>query len=118
MSTSLSPIKLTSLSCSASLNSSLIALSSIQPSSIPNPSDIHSIIQKLAHPITDSEEDQTFSTILQRYCNVFDLSKHTIAKTQLPHLIVTGNHPPISMYPYYCNVQQCKDLQREVDKPC
>ena len=111
-----SPIKFTSLSSSAFLNSSSITLSSIQPSSTPNPFDIHSVIQKLVHPITDPEEKQIFSTILQQHCNVFDLSKHTTAKTQLPHLIVTGDHPPISVRPYYRNVQQRKHLQREVDK--
>ena len=78
------PVKLASFSCSlpfSLLNSPLITASSIKPKPTPDPSDIDSIIQNLVHLITDPEEEQTFSTILQPCCNVFDVSKPNIAKT-------------------------------------
>ncbi|CAF4626058.1 unnamed protein product, partial [Rotaria sp. Silwood2] len=63
-----------------------------------------------------SSEQQIFYNILQQHRDVFDLSKCTTAKTQLPHVISTGNHPPISVRPYYRTVEQRKELQQEVDK--
>jgi hypothetical protein len=113
------PLKITSLPSStrSSFPSMFVpTVSSIQPTPSKNISDIDSIIHELVHPITDTKEKQVFSSILQRHRRVFDLSKHTIAKTQLPHVIVTGDHPPISVRPYYRTVHQRKELQQEVDK--
>ena len=95
---------------------SAVTLSSIQTCPTSTSSNTDSIIDDLVSPINDLEERQVFSSILQRYRRVFDLSTHTVAKTQLPHVIVTGDHPPISTRPYYRTVEQRKELQREVDK--
>ena len=113
------PVKLTSLFpsiCPSFPGKRLIEFSSIQPTSTPNFPDIDSIIYDLVHHIIDPEAKQVFCTILQRHRRVFDLSKHSIAKTQIPHLIVTGDHPPISVRPYYRTVEKRKELQQEVDK--
>ncbi|CAF2925404.1 unnamed protein product [Rotaria sp. Silwood2] len=57
-----------------------------------------------------------FFYIVTRHGRVFDVSKPTIAKTQLPHVIISGDHPPISVRPYYRTIEQRKELQHEVDK--
>ncbi|CAF4634853.1 unnamed protein product [Rotaria sp. Silwood2] len=113
------PIKITSLPSSTWFplsNSSLVTLSSIQPKITHNPSDIDSIIDDLVSSITDTEGKQIFYNILQRHRTVFDLSKHTTAKTQLPHVIVTGDHSPNSTRSYYRTVEQRRELQQEADK--
>ncbi|CAF4871872.1 unnamed protein product, partial [Rotaria sp. Silwood2] len=79
-------------------------------------SDVDSIVQELVSSITDSSAKQIFYNILQQHRHVFDLSKRITAKIQLPHVIVTGNHLPISVHPYYRTVEQRKELQQEVDK--
>ncbi|CAF3004538.1 unnamed protein product [Rotaria sp. Silwood2] len=113
------PIKITSFPASTGFSlpkSSFITLSSIQTNSTNQSSDVDNIIQELVSSITDSSEQQIFYNILQQHRDVFDLSKCTTAKTQLPHVISTGNHPPISVRPYYRTVEQRKELQQEVDK--
>ena len=91
--------------------SPLITLSSILTKPTTSPSNTDSIIQNLVCHITDPGENQIFPTI-----NVFDWSKHTIAMTQLPHVIVTYHHPPITVRPYHRTIQQRKELQLEVGK--
>ncbi|CAF5140136.1 unnamed protein product, partial [Rotaria sp. Silwood1] len=111
------PIKLTSLSSSKDLSfHGIPLLSSIQPSSTPITSDLDSILQNLLCHILDDKENLDFLTILRQHSRVFDSSKHSIAKTHLPHVIVTGDHPPITIRPYYRTVAQRKELQTEVDK--
>ncbi|CAF3652495.1 unnamed protein product [Rotaria sp. Silwood1] len=111
------PIKLTSLSSSKDLSfHGIPLLSSIQPSSTPITSDLDSILQNLLCHILDDKEKLDFLTILRQHSRVFDSSKHSIAKTHLPHVIVTGDHPPITIRPYYRTVAQRKELQTEVDK--
>lgn len=113
------PITFSSLSSSIPSrfrNSPLLSLSSIQPSSTCSTSNVDSVIQNLVQHIVDDQVKQEFLTILRQHQRVFDSSKHTIAKTQLPHVIVTGDHPPISARPYYRTIEQRKQLQTEVDK--
>jgi len=93
-----------------------LSLSSIQPTSSHTAPDVNSVLENLVDHILDDQEKCEFLTIPQRHCRVFDLSKHTIAKTQLSHGIVTGDHPPISVRPYYRTVAQRKELQHEVGK--
>lgn len=113
------PTKISSLSSSlhhSKLAESMISVSSIQPSFSQKSSELDSIINDLVLPIKNTDIKTAFSTILQKYRQVFDTSKHTIAKTQLPHVIVTGDQFPTSVRPYYRTVEQRKELQREVDK--
>ncbi|CAF2802509.1 unnamed protein product [Rotaria sp. Silwood2] len=113
------PINVTTFPSSLCLSSShlpLISLSSIQPTSVNQISTLDSILCDLVNHIIDEEEKNDFSAILNRYRRVFDVSKPTIAKTQLPHVIVTGDHVPISVRPYYRTIEQRKELQHEVDK--
>jgi transposase InsO family protein len=70
----------------------------------------------LVSHLSDPQTHTTFLNILRRYSQVFDTSRHTIAKTSIPHAIVTGDHPPTSVRPYYRTLSQRKDLQPEVDK--
>lgn len=106
----------TSYSRSPKSTQTSINLSSIQANSSEKSSDTHSIIHDLVLAIQDKDARQGFSTILHKHSRIFDLSTHTIAKTQLPHVIVTGDHLPTSVRPYYRTVEQRKELQREVDK--
>ncbi|CAF4410957.1 unnamed protein product, partial [Rotaria magnacalcarata] len=68
------------------------------------------------HHITDETEKRICFDILNRHRRIFDISKPTIAKTKLPHVIITADHPPISVRPYYRTIEQRKELQHEVDK--
>jgi hypothetical protein len=113
------PVKITSLSSSVyplSHDPSSPRLTSIHTTSTHVASDVDSVLNKLVNHILDDQEKNEFLSILQQHRRVFDLSKHTIAKTQLPHIIITGNQPPISVRPYYRTVPQRKELQNEVDK--
>ncbi|CAF1483144.1 unnamed protein product [Rotaria sordida] len=113
------PVKLTSFSFSTYLsfpNISSFSLSSIQPTSTNHEPTVDSVIQNLVHHIADKQEQNDFSTILQKNRYVFDMSKHTVAKTKLPHVIITGDHHPISVRPYYRTIEQRKELQQEIDK--
>ena len=91
-------------------------------SSNPSPSHLtthHGLdhtLQHLIHHLTDPSHHIAFLDLLHSHSDVFDTSHHSIAKTTIPHAIATGNHPPISVRPYYRTVQQRKDLQSEVDK--
>lgn len=79
-------------------------------------SDVDSTICELTRPIASDDDRTAFTKILQKHRRVFDTSKHTIARTHLPHIIVTGDHPPVSVRPYYRTVEQRKELQQEIDK--
>ena len=113
------PIELSSLCLPhplSSCGSSLLSSCSIQTSSTSYAVETDSTLQNLVRHIVEDQEKEDFLTILRQYSRVFDLSKHTIAKTHIPHCIVTENHPPISVRPYYRTVEQRKQLQTEVDK--
>ncbi|CAF4081208.1 unnamed protein product, partial [Rotaria magnacalcarata] len=113
------PVNITAFPLSLSSLSSklpLISLSSIQPTSITSISDVDSVLHDLVHHITDDTEKRIFFDILNRHRRIFDISKPTIAKTKLPHVIITADHPPISVRPYYRTIEQRKELQHEVDK--
>lgn len=105
-------VKISTLS-SPKLQASHVTLSSIAHSVLP---EVDSAIQTLVSSIAEPDAKLAFSTILQRYRRVFDSSKHSIVKTKLPHVIITGDHSPISVRPYYRNIQQRKELQQEIDK--
>ena len=77
---------------------------------------LHDTLTNLVSHLSDPPAKTAFLNILHRHARVFDTSCHTIAKTSIPHAIVTGDHPPISVRPYYRTVSQRKDLQHEVDK--
>lgn len=113
------PVSINSISSLSQLDhrcQPFIHLSSVQTRTFQNPSDVHSVIDELVSPISDSDAKQSFSTLLRKYSRVFDSSTHTIARTQLPHVIITGDHPPVSTHPYYRTVEQRKELQQEIDK--
>ncbi|CAF1523718.1 unnamed protein product [Adineta ricciae] len=107
-------INLASLSHSQSsfAASSPFSLASVSTVAI---SDIDPVIQTLINPISDNSTRQTFPSILHNHRRVFDISKHSIADTKIRHVIITGDHAPISARPYYRTVEQRKELQREVD---
>ncbi|CAF1480231.1 unnamed protein product [Adineta ricciae] len=79
-------------------------------------SDTESVIDELLDPLPDDATRQTFKPILQKHRRAFDLSTHSIADTTIPHVIITGDHPPVSARPYYRTIEQRKELQHEVDK--
>ena len=86
-----------------------LSISSISP-------ELSATLTSLVSHLSDVPQHTAMLTILQQHCRVFDTSRHSIAKTSIPHAIVTGSHPPISVRPYYRTVSQRRDLQQEVDK--
>ena len=108
------------VTCSSSVNFPHLGSLPIPsvPNSLPNtPSpEVTTVLEQLVCHLSDAQQKSEFAAILHRHQRVFDLSSHSIAKTTIPHVIVTGDHPPISVRPYYRTLAQRKDLQQEVDK--
>lgn len=73
-------------------------------------------IETLLNHVTDLQEKQALSLILQQYGTLFDCSTITQANTPVQHTISTGDHPPISCRPYPKTVQQRREIQAEIDK--
>ncbi|CAF1497807.1 unnamed protein product [Adineta ricciae] len=106
-------INLTSFSSPSQYSVSSLSFPTLSAISL---SDTEAVIHKLLEPLSDDSIRQTFHPILQKHRRVFDLSEHTIADTKIPHIIITGDHPPVSARPYYRTIEQRKELQKEIDK--
>ena len=52
----------------------------------------------------DHQTRSGFLAILPRRRRLSDVSKPAVAKTRLSHVIIIGDHPPISVRPYYHTV--------------
>ncbi len=73
-------------------------------------------IDTLLNHLTDPQEKQALSSILQQYGTLFDCSIITQANTRVQHTINTGDHPPISSRPYPKTIQQRREIQAEIEK--
>lgn len=82
----------------------------------PDPTPLDQTIEELVNHIDDLQHRQDFLDILRRNKRSFDNSKMSRAATRIQHTINTGDHPPISVRPYYKTIQQRKIMQEEEGK--
>ncbi|CAF1139817.1 unnamed protein product [Didymodactylos carnosus] len=65
----------------------------------PTSSDIDNTIHKLINHLDEQKQQEVYPMLL-KHRTLFNLSKMTIANTQIRHVIRTGDHNPISSRPY------------------
>ncbi|CAF4581070.1 unnamed protein product, partial [Didymodactylos carnosus] len=81
----------------------------------PTSSDIDNIIHKLISHL-DEEKQQEVYPMLLKHRTLFNLSKMTIANTQIRHVIRTDDHNPISSRLYSKTIQQQQILAEHIQQ--
>lgn len=54
--------------------------------------------------------------LVNKHIALFDTSQPRTIKTDIHHVINTGNHPPVNAKPYFKTIEQRKNIQQEIDK--
>ncbi|CAF3363996.1 unnamed protein product [Rotaria socialis] len=78
--------------------------------------DLHKTILTLAQHLGNSQlYYQQVINLLKNHIILFDTSQSRIIKTDIHHVINTGNHSPINAKPYFKTIEQRKNIQHEID---
>ncbi|CAM2716471.1 unnamed protein product [Rotaria socialis] len=78
--------------------------------------DLHKTILALAQHLGNSQlYYQQVINLLKDHIILFDTSQPRIIKTDIHHVINTGNHSPINAKPYFKTIEQRKNIQHEID---
>ncbi|CAF4955322.1 unnamed protein product [Rotaria sp. Silwood1] len=59
---------------------------------------------------------QQIFNLLKKHIVLFDTSQSRTIKTNVHHVINTGNHSPVNAKPYFKTIEQRKNIQHEIDK--
>ncbi|CAF4635120.1 unnamed protein product, partial [Didymodactylos carnosus] len=81
----------------------------------PTSNDMDNTIHKLISHLDEQKQQEVYPMLL-KHRTLLNLSKMTIANTQIRHVIRTGDHNPISFRPYSKTIQQQQILVEHIQQ--
>ncbi|CAF4138428.1 unnamed protein product [Rotaria sp. Silwood2] len=63
-------------------------------------STIRTYLTSLVHNIQNDKQKRDLLSLLMRFYDIFDITRHNIARTLIPHVIITIPHSPPARRPY------------------
>ena len=78
--------------------------------------NIQKTLEQAIEHIEPGESKVLTKQLIERYWEIFDTTKPTIATTPIHHTIPTGDHPPVNSSPYRGSLEQQRALTKMLDE--